>query len=107
MTPERFHAVSSFHGRDDSLGPGPFLITEAHWASVIGSLLSRNRLLQKGLQPPRGGGLFRASGVVGRWREEGSGWGGDLESCHPSEAGDRKNLSILHAAPNMVLGLSR
>ena len=34
-------------------------------------------------------------------------WGGRLEPCHPSEAGDRKNLSILCAEPNMVLGLDR
>ncbi|KAG5194575.1 hypothetical protein JEQ12_012851 [Ovis aries] len=33
-------------------GAGQLCITEANWASVIGSLLSRKRLLQKGLQPP-------------------------------------------------------
>lgn len=72
MTPERFHAVSNCHGRDDSLGPGSFLITEANWASVIVSLLSRKRLLQKGLQPPRGEACSEPLGLL-----EGEGRGGE------------------------------
>lgn len=78
MTPERLHCgeqlpVQMIHGA------GPFLITEANWASVIGSLLSRKRLLQKGLRPPvarparsRWGGGKVEGGRAGRAEEA---WG--------------------------------
>lgn len=72
------------------------------------------------LHPPKEtsflkGAATTAAGKHGRpvlsldcWKvKEGRGHRRDLESCHQSEAGDRKNLSILHAEPNMELGLSR
>ncbi|XDB65593.1 hypothetical protein AB1E18_018884 [Capra hircus] len=64
-------------------GAGRLCITEANWASVIGSLLSRKRLLQKGLQPPG-----EACSEPLRWleaggRRGGGRRGGGLESCRP------------------------
>lgn len=68
--------------------------------SVISSLLSQTGFFKR-IHSSRGGeACSEPLGLM-------EGGGGGLESCHPSEAGDRKTLSILCAEPNMVLGLDR
>ncbi|XP_053063660.1 uncharacterized protein LOC113595847 isoform X5 [Acinonyx jubatus] len=70
-----------------------------------GTLVSRNSFF-KGVCSGGGEACSESLGLLEGGRRRGR-WGGRLEPCHPSEAGDRKNLSILCAEPNMVLGLDR
>lgn len=106
MTPERLRCCQQLPMQMIH-GAGPFCITEANWASVIGFLLSLGNGFFKRVCGRQWRGLLGAAGVVGRWREAGRAGGRRPGELPPSEAGDRKNPSILSAAPNMALGLER